>query len=237
VVDAFAMETQELGPTYVGDFEFESSFTGNGFVTYGYAEEELSAIATATPESIDPVAPGDPLLNADTALFDGDVEVFFSDTGVVTGPSTGAPVALEVTVASSGVGLFFGCNGSFERTANTTSDVEVIDNSAGFVGVEFFFFGPDTQTLTLNTAVGHVLAINGRFRVFAQGTAGRGNGFVETCSAQAANTSYVTFSLPQGFGVEAESGHDYTTTAPEPGQALLALTGALALAVARIGRR
>jgi hypothetical protein len=48
---------------------------------------------------------------------------------------------------------------------------------------------------------------------------------VETCGARAANASYVTSSLPQGFGIA------------EPGQALLALAGALSLAVARIGRR
>jgi hypothetical protein len=41
--------------------------------------------------------------------------------------------------------------------------------------------------------------------------------------------------VPDGFGIAAVSGHDYTVPVPEPAGLLLALTGA-ALASARVAR-
>jgi hypothetical protein len=232
-VGSFAMDFQELGPTYEGDFEWEASFTGNGFVDYGYGEVELNAIATATPAEIESVPPGNPAFNGQFSSFDGNVSVSFSEVGVVTGPAPGTPVALEVTVDSDGEALISGGNFGRDRNANTGTDVDVIDNSNGFVGIELFFFGPDTRTQTLNTFVGNQIAVSGTFRVFAECFAGTPLPFVETCSAQGASQSTVVFGLPAGFGFDAPSGHDYTVTVPEPGQALLALVGALALAARR----
>ena len=232
-VHAFATDSQELGPTFAGDFSWEASFTGNGFVDYGHGEVELNAIATATPPSVESIPPGNPSFNSHNATFEGIVSVSFEEVGVVTGPAPGAPVTIEITVHSEGEGLVTRANGQ----VNTNTDVVVINNSAGFIGAEFFFFGPDTQTKTLAAAAGHEISVRGRYNVTAECSAGPPPPFAVTCSAQAANASTLVFGLPPGFGFDAPSGHDYTVAVPEPGQALLALTGALALAARRARRR
>ena len=233
-IQSAAQDFQELGPTFVGDFEWEASFTGNGFVDYGYAEVELSAFASATPPQIESIPAGNPAFNGQFSSFDGNVSVTFSEVGVVTGPAPGTPVALEVTVDADGEALISGGNPGRDRNANIAADVDVIDNDQGFIGVEFLMFGADTQTKTLNTFVGNHLAVSGNFRVFAECFAGTPLPFVETCSAQGASHNTVVFGLPAGFGFDAPSGHDYTV--PEPGQALLALVGALALAARRFAQ-
>ncbi|HEX2484876.1 MAG TPA: hypothetical protein VHQ66_06230, partial [Myxococcota bacterium] len=129
-----------------------------------------------------------------------------------------------------------GGNPSFERRATANLFARGIDNSGGFVGVERFYVGENFETVPFATSVGHELSLEGRFGLFVVGTAGAGNGFFPNFdgAVDARGTLYI--GVPDGFGIDAVSGHDYTVPVPEPSRLLLALTGAAALASARLAR-
>jgi hypothetical protein len=235
-IDVFAMESQE-NVGYVDDFQWQASFAGSGLVNYGFVTVDFSAFAESKPESTESIPPGNPRGNDGQSFFDGVVALKYEEMGVVTGPTPGAPVTLEITVDTDGGASFTGGNPSITRNAQIGTDVFVIDVTNNSNGHHIVFFGPSTQMRTLDTAVGNAFSISGKMLGLAECTAGANQGFVQTCSAQGGGTTRLWFTLPAGFGFESDSGHDYPTPTPAPGRALLACTGALGHAARPLARR
>lgn len=226
----------ELGPTYADDFSYEAMMFGSATGFYGGGFGTLTGSAEAEPEEVESLDGGSPLANPHTSVVDGTIQVSFIETAVVTGPAPGTPVTLEVNFLLESSSAFGGGNLSFPHDARATFFGRVIDNSAGFVGVERAYFADNFETIQFATAVGHELSLEGRFGLFVEGTTGRGNGFVSNLDAAVDGTGTLYLGVPKGFGVAAVSGHDYTLPVPEPAGLLLALTGAAALASHRVAR-
>jgi hypothetical protein len=229
-VGATASDSQDTGPNYDGDFTYEAYFLSTGFVDFGFASASYEGMAESTPESVESIPPGFPIGNLETSFIDGAMDLRFTDVGVVTGATPGAPVALTLHVGVQSAPVMVGGHPNYERWSKASMYVRVIDIDGSFIGVERTANGSEVQTVVLDTFVGSHLTIEGRFRAEAKGTAGAGGagGFVPQFLAQVDNAvGGFWMEPPAGTGFDADSTADYTVPLPEPGQPLLTLVGGL----------
>src|SRR5262245_10420624 len=232
-VSNIATEGVELGPNFAGDFSYEAMMFGSATGFYGGGFGMLSGTAETQPQEVPSTIGGSPAANLDHSVVDGTIQVGFIETAVVTGPARNTPVTLEVNFLPESSSDTAGGNPSVDRMAQAAFFARVIDNSAGFVGVERSYSADNHEAVEFDTAVGHELSLEGRFGLFVEATVGAGNGFVGNFDGGVDGVGTLYIGVPKGFGIAAVSGHDYTVPVPEPAGPLLALTGAAALASAR----
>jgi hypothetical protein len=234
-VSAAASEDYDLGPLYSGDFAYSASVLATGFLDFGFAAANVEGIARSTPALIESIPPGSPRANPGESAIAGVMDLRFSEVGVVTGSTPGAPVRLTLHVGVRSNPVAVGGSPVHTRLARVTMYARVIDNDAGFVGIEREAVGSEIVTFVFDTAVGHHLSIEGRFRAHAEGRAGGPqNTFAPEFIVQIAEAvGGFWMDVPVGAGFEAPSLVDYTVdpiAVPEPGRPLLAIVGAAILA-------
>lgn len=230
-VSATATDEYDLGPLYSGDFSYSASFIATGFLDFGFAAANLDAFARSTPALIESIPPGSPRANQGESAIAGAMDLRFSEVGVVTGSTPGAPVRLTLHVGVRSNPAAVGGSPLYTRLARVTMYARVIDNDAGFVGIEREAVGSEIETFVFDTAVGHHLSIEGRFRAHAEGRAGGPpNAFAPEFIVQIAEAvGGFWMDVPDGVGFDAPSLVDYTVdpiAVPEPGAPLLAIVGA-----------
>jgi hypothetical protein len=238
-VSAASTDEYDLGPLYSGDFSYSASFLATGFLDFGFAAANVQAMARSAPASIESIPPGSPRANPGEAAIGGAMDLRFAEVGVVTGSTPGAPVRLTLHVGVRSNPVAVGGSPVYPRLARVTMYARVIDNDAGFVGIEREAVGSEIVTFELDTAVGHHLSIEGRFRAHAEGRAGGPqNVFAPEYTVQIAEAvGGFWMDVPDGVGFEAPSLVDYTVdpiAVPEPSRPLSAIVGAaILIALAR----
>ena len=234
-VGATATDEYDLGPLYSGDFSYSASFIATGFLDFGFAAANVEGMARSTPALIESIPPGSPRVNQGESLIAGAMDLRFAEVGVVTGSTPGSPVRLTLHVGVRSDPVAVGGSPLYPRVATVSMYARVIDNDAGFVGIEREALGSEVVTFVFDTAVGHHLSIEGRFRAQAEGrVGGPPNAFAPEYLVEIAEAvGGFWMDVPGGVGFEAPSLTDYTVdpiAVPEPGRPLLAIVGAAILA-------
>jgi hypothetical protein len=219
------------------DFTYEADVLGAGSVTWGSASGNLALDTSSLPQS-SPPAPGSsngPQANGDSAQAGGTVHLRFNELGTITSATlaAGTPVSVELNCRVDSLGSVSGTLDPPDETrVGASAECRITDNSGGFVRAEIFVSGNEVETKSLASAVGHVLEIEGVFRVTGEAFAGPSSccpGYLGEASADIQGSSGLWLGLPQGVGVAAASGHDYTVPVPEPAVVPSALAVALSL--------
>jgi hypothetical protein len=158
-------------------------------------------------------------------------ELYFADTGVVTSSTlaAGSPVTLNFTVSLNAVGIFLGrpTSPSSEFRVDATYQGQVNDVSVGPNASQSTFIpGGGTHNFAFDTFVGNTLQIFGVLDLYNNVQAGRDYvgahyyGKVQA-SIDAGHTGRVVLSAPAGVTFAAASGHDYTSAADPPTEAIV----------------
>jgi hypothetical protein len=229
---------------YLEDFVYDAKLLGAGSATWGAASASLSLEASSKPRT-SPPAPGGPpqaLENTASAQAGGRVQFAFEELGILTSASLPAETPVDVVLhcSSRSLGTVLATlDPPNETRVGASSECRLVDNSAGFVGVELFTGGNQIKTVTLTSAVGHELDIRGIFRVTGEAFAGADccfNYLGET-EATVEGSGGLWIGLPAGVDLDAASGHDYTVPVPEPSASPLAIAALTAVRSwrARIG--
>jgi hypothetical protein len=171
-VGATATNSVELGPLYTGDFGCSAAVLGAGFLDCGFGSANLDVMAESKPEKVESIPPGNPAFNGLEAAGFGAVDLRFSEVGVVTGGTPGAPVTLTLHVGVVSTSIAVGGIGSYPHIAKASMYARVIDNDGGFVGIDRTARDNQIVDFAFDTAVGHHLSIEGSFRAEAEGRAG-----------------------------------------------------------------
>jgi hypothetical protein len=241
LVGAMVTHSSPSIPLYVGNFHYSCLLTGNGTLEYGSASGTLNLETSSTPDFLPP-APGnmnDPFYNDGRSEGEALLELQFDDTGIVVSDvlPDGTPVQLEFTFVLESTAVATGAPlGAPLLAAEATYFPHAQDTTSGATA-EWILSGSGQVTRTLDTQVGRTIALRGRLALDVQAIAGREVSALSPyyadvqASVDAANSSHFTLQLPPDVGFVTESGHDYTV--PEPGHALLLVSGALMLAGSR----
>lgn len=249
-VSMAAAATRSLGLSpalWLEDFTWDAAVLGSGEVDYGVATAAVSLSASAKPEltHATPLNQGNgPLANNGNAVADALLVLEFDDTMTVTSPTlaAGTPVSLEFHFAiasidvSVGAGLDSFIGASFSGTVGSLT--------VGGPDLVRLVLGNQEASANFDTAVGHVLRIEGRLVADGEVRAGYRACCSFTTEAEvgtSVSSAGLWVATPADVDLVAQSGTDYTQPLPEP-DALVAGTAAI-LAIgawqrrARMGRR
>jgi hypothetical protein len=236
-LSATASETYvpPLGP-WQDDFDYEAFVLGSGTITYGSAAGRFQMEASTMPDFVNPTSPGSPEYNDGLCEVSASIQLEFQEDGTVTGGAPGTPVTLTLNFLIQSEATLVGGHPSFERNALTQFSGRIIDKSNGS-SVERTIYGNGLTSVDFDTAVGHVLSIEGRLALAGEGVAGRSTAsfgfFPQFLGSLDASIGGLWMTGPAGVQIDAPSGHDYTVPVPEPGRTLLLLVSAGVLLVLR----
>jgi hypothetical protein len=224
-----------FGP-WQDDFEYEAFVLGSGTIAYGSAAGRFQMEARSIPDFVAPTTSGPPEYNNDLSEVDASMQLEFQEDGTVTGGAPGTPVTLTLNLRIQSEAILVGGHPSFERNVLAQFRGQIIDKSNGS-SVERTLYGNGLTSVAFDTAVGHVLSIEGRLALSGRGVAGRSAAsfgfFPEFLGSLDASIGGLWLTGPSSVQIDAPSGHDYTIPVPEPGRTLLLLVSAGALLVLR----
>ena len=237
-VGAAASDGIDFPGLYFGAFAYSCTLLGTGFLGYGTASGALQLETSSTPDQLEPTpvnAGNGPFRNDGRARGEALLELRFEDTGIVTSATlpAGTAVDLDFTFALDSTQVVTGPPPGPLAAASATYEVTANDFVGG-TSVQRLLLSNEILTLTLATAVGRTVNLQGTLRLRVQALAGREVDAAPyyaqaDVSVDASNTATFTLETPPGVGFDAESGHDYTE-APEAAAPLGLAAGALVLA-------
>ncbi len=220
-----AAATRSLGlnpALWLEDFTWEATVLGTGEVDYGIATAAVSLSASAKPQLVyaTPLNQGNgPLANNGNAVADALLALEFDDTVTVTSSTlaAGAPVSLEFhfTIASTDVGIGVGLDSYIGASFSGT----VGSLTVGGSDLVRLVLGNQETSANFDTAVGHVLRIEGRLLADGEVHAGYRACCLFTPEAEAGtsvSSAGLWVSTPADVDLVAQSGTDYTQPLPEP---------------------
>lgn len=203
-------------------FNYFANISGQGQAVYGELTGRMGLDLSAFPDTL-----GAQVSYGHSAA-SGNVDMTFNDIGVVTSPTlpAGAPVSISFTVhvATDGGGILAG-------HPPTTDSLGVIDQgmARGTLKIvdetthntfQSSTFTRGVNTFIFNTAVGRRLDIKDNFNVYMGGFAGRDGpnedvlyNFYPDVFGSILGNSTLYVGGPDGLGIVADSGHDYSHVA------------------------
>jgi hypothetical protein len=224
-----------FGP-WSGQFEYDASVVGSGTIAYGSANGTLEMEASTMPDVLAPTNPGPPATNEGLSEVSASMQLLFQEDALVTGGAPGTPVTLSVNFLLQSQATLDGGHPNFERSALAQFRGRIIDENTGS-SVERDLAVEDLASAEFDTAVGHVLSIEGRLTLAGRGKAGRTTGsfgfFPEFLGSLDVSVGGLWITGPAGVQLDAPSGHDYAVPVPEPDRSLLLLASAGSLLVLR----
>lgn len=218
---------------YLLDFAYEATVAGSGNVDWGGGAGSLTLDTSATPELSPPVDPlGQPMFSQSSEA-GGQLYLRFTELGTLTSAILPAGTPVQV-VLNARVDSMAVVSGSLDPPNDTRAgagfEARLTDSLSGMA--ELFLSGNEIETMSLTSAVGRTLEIQGVFRATAEAFAGQSlccPGYTPEATAAVEGAGALWLTLPTGVGFDAASDHDYTVPVPEPSPFALALGAALAI--------